>query len=355
MDVHELLALTVKNKASDLHLLAGVSPTFRIDGNLRYLTTQAPLKPAEVEEMVFALLTPEQKELFLTNKELDFSFSFTNSTEQELGRFRVNAFFQRGTVAAVLRFLAPSVRSLDDLGLPKICHSFANLKQGFVIVAGPTGHGKSSTLAAILNEINTNRAMHILTIEDPIEFVYPKGSSIITQREMGTDTHSWSLALRSSLREDPDVVLVGEMRDPETMAAAITLAETGHLVFSTLHTNSAAQSIDRIVDAFPADQRPQVRIQLAATLKGIISQRLLQKIGGGRIPAVEILLGSSAVASNIRDGKSHLIDSVIQTSKDIGMITLDESLANLVRSGVVSLEDARAYTLREAELLRLIG
>lgn len=355
MDIQELLALTVTNKASDLHLLVGVSPTFRIDGMLRYLTTHAVLKSTDVEEMVFALLTPEQKELFLTNKELDFSFGFSDKTGQELGRFRVNAFFQRGTVAAVLRFLAPSVRSIEELGLPKVCHSFANLKQGFVIVAGPTGHGKSSTLAAILNEINTKRALHILTIEDPIEFVYPKGSSIITQREMGTDTHSWSMALRSSLREDPDVVLVGEMRDPETMQAAITLAETGHLVFSTLHTNSAAQSIDRIVDAFPSDQRPQVRIQLAATLKGIISQRLLLKIGGGRIPAVEVLLGSSAVASNIRDGKSHLIDSVIQTSKDMGMITLDESLASLVRTGVVTLEDAKSYTLRESELLRLVG
>ncbi len=194
-----------------------------------------------------------------------------------------------------------------------------------------------------------------MTIEDPIEFIYPKGSSIISQREMGTDSHSWGMALRSSLREDPDVVLVGEMRDPETMQAAITLAETGHLVFSTLHTNSAAQSIDRIVDSFPSDQRAQIRIQLAATLKGIVSQRLLQKIGGGRIPAVEILLGTTAVASNIRDGKSHLIDSVIQTSKDMGMITLDESLANLVRTGLVSLDDAKAYTMREAELIRLIG
>jgi twitching motility protein PilT len=258
-------------------------------------------------------------------------------------------------VAIVLRFLTPHVKSIEELGLPKVCHQFANLKQGFVIVAGPTGHGKSTTLAAILNEINMKRAAHILTIEDPIEFIYPKGNSIIAQREMGNDTHSWSMALRSSLREDPDVVLVGEMRDPETMQAAITLAETGHLVFSTLHTNSAAQSIDRIVDAFPADQRPQIRIQLAATLKGLISQRLLSKIGGGRVPAVEILLGTSAVASNIRDGKSHLIDSVIQTSKDMGMITLDEALANLVRGGLVTIDDARGYTMRESELMRLVG
>ncbi len=355
MSIHELLALTIKNKASDLHLMVGVTPTFRIDGMLRSLTTIPVLKSTDIETMMYSLLTPEQKELFLTNKELDFSFSFSETPGEELGRFRVNIYFQRGTVAAVLRFLAPSITSLDDLGLPKICHTFSSLRQGFVIVAGPTGHGKSTTLAAILNEINMGRASHILTIEDPIEFVYPKGNSIISQREMGTDSHSWSMALRSSLREDPDVVLVGEMRDTETMQAAITLAETGHLVFSTLHTNSAAQSIDRIVDSFPSDQRSQVRVQLAATLKGIISQRLLPRIGGGRVPAVEVMIGTSAIASNIRDGKSHLIDSVIQTSKDLGMSTLDESLAALVRSGIVSLGDAKAYTLREGELLRLIG
>lgn len=355
MDINVLLNLTIKNKASDLHLLVGVAPTFRIDGALRFLTNSPVLKAEEIESMVFSLLTPEQKELFLTNKELDFSFSFSPGPEEVPGRFRVNAFFQRGTVAAVLRYLTPSVKSIEELGLPKVCHEFSKMRQGFVIMAGPTGHGKSTTLAAIINEINIKRSCHILTIEDPIEFVYPKGSSIISQREMGSDTHSWTMALRSSLREDPDVVLVGEMRDAETMQAAITLAETGHLVFSTLHTNSASQSIDRIVDSFPADQRSQIRIQLAATLKGIISQRLIQKIGGGRIPAVEILLGTSAVANNIRDGKSHLIDSIIQTSKDMGMITLDESLASLVRSGIITIEDARSYTLRETELLRLIG
>ncbi len=355
MDINELLTLTVKNNASDLHLLVDAAPTFRIDGALRFLTNFPVLKEADIETMVFSLLTPEQKELFITNKELDFSFSFKSKSEEELGRFRVNAFHQKGTVSAVLRFLAPRVKSIDELNLPRICHGFTTLKQGFVIAAGPTGHGKSTTLAAILNEVNMKRSAHILTIEDPIEFVYPKGSSIISQREMGIDTHSWSMALRSSLREDPDVVLVGEMRDPETMQAALTLAETGHLVFSTLHTNSAAQSIDRIVDSFPSEQRSQIRVQLAATLKGIISQRLLQKIGGGRVPAVEVLLGTSAVASNIRDGKSHLIDSIIQTSKDFGMITLDESLANLVRTGTVSLDDAKSYSMRENELIRLIG
>lgn len=355
MDIQELLPLTIKNKASDLHLLVGLPPTFRIDGALRYLTTYPALKGEDIETMIYSLLTPEQKELLLTNKELDFSFGFNGKTPQESGRFRVNAYYQRGYLSAAFRFLAPGVKTIEELGLPKIIHQFAALKQGMVLVTGPTGHGKSSTLAGIINEINVSKAYHILTIEDPIEFVYPKGNSIISQREMGNDTHSWAMALRSSLREDPDVVLIGEMRDPETMQASITLAETGHLVFSTLHTNSAAQSIDRIIDSFPSDQRPQVRIQLAAVLKGIVSQRLLPKIGGGRVIASEILLGTAAVASNIRDGKSHLIDSVIQTSKELGMITIDESLANLVKEGVVTLDDAKAYALREGELLRLVG
>jgi len=355
MDIQELLALTIKNKASDLHLLFDLPPTFRIDGQLRYLTTQPPLKSEDIELMVYSLLSPEQKEMLLTNKELDFSFGYSSKTNSETGRFRVNAYYQRGSLAAALRYLSPNILTLEQLNLPEICHHFTNLKQGFVLVTGPTGHGKSSTIAAILNEINMGRPAHILTIEDPIEYVYPKGNSIISQREMGSDTHSWSLSLRSSLREDPDVVLIGEMRDPETMQAAITLAETGHLVFSTLHTNSASQSVDRIVDSFVSDQRQQIRIQLAATLKGIISQRLLPKIGGGRVPAIEVLLGTPAVASNIRDGKSHLIDSIIQTSKETGMITIDESLSELVRNGIVTLDDAKAYSMRESEFLRLMG
>jgi twitching motility protein PilT len=355
MEIQELLSLTIKNKASDLHLMVGLPPTFRIDGALRYLTTYPALKAVDLETMIFSLVTPEQKELLLANKELDFSFGFKGKSTAEVGRFRINAYFEKGTIAAAFRFLAPGVRTLEELNMPKVCHDFTKLKQGFVLVTGPTGHGKSSTLAALINEININKSCHILTIEDPIEYVYPKGNSIISQREMGIDTHSWSLALRSSLREDPDVVLIGEMRDPETMQAAITLAETGHLVLSTLHTNSASQSIDRIVDAFPADQRTQIRIQLAATLKGIISQRLITKISGGRIPAVEVLIGTTAVASNIRDGKSHLIDSVIQTSKDMGMITIDDSLAQLVKDGIITLDDAKPYALRVNELERLVG
>lgn len=355
MNIHELLQLTVKNNASDLHILVGIPPSLRIDGSLRYLSNYEPLTRETAESLIFELINPEQKELLLANKELDFSFGFTDGGTVEVGRFRINAYFQKGNLAAALRYLPPVIRTIEQLQLPKTVNDFAGLRQGFVLVTGPTGHGKSSTLAAMINQINQTKADHILTIEDPIEYVYPKGNCIISQRELGTDTHSWAMALRSALREDPDVVLVGEMRDPETMQAALTIAETGHLVFATLHTNSAAQSIDRIVDAFPDHQRAQIRIQLAATLKGIISQRLIPKITGGRVPAVEILLGTSAVASNIRDGKTHLIDSTIQTSKDVGMVTLEDSLGQLVKSGQVSLEVAKAFAVRPDDLMRMLG
>ncbi len=355
MDIHELLDLTIKNNASDLHLLPGIAPALRIDGSLRYLSNYTPATPAEMEAMIFSILKPEQKELLINNKEIDFSFGFGGGAYGDLGRFRANLYYQRGVLSAAFRYLQQNIRTIEELKLPKIAHSFATLKQGFVLVTGPTGHGKSTTLAAIINEINIGKANHILTIEDPIEYIYPPGKSIISQREMDLDTHSWSLALRSALREDPDVVLVGEMRDPETIAAALTIAETGHLVFSTLHTNSAAQTIDRIIDSFPASQQAQVRVQLASTLKGVISQRLIPKIDGGRIPGVEILIGTSAVATNIREGKTHLIDSIIQTSQDSGMITLESSLASLVLAGTISLETAKSYSLRPEELLRMIG
>lgn len=355
MDIHELLDLTIKNNASDLHLLPGIAPALRIDGSLRYLSNYAPATPSEMEAIIFSILKPEQKELLINNKEIDFSFGFGGGAYGDLGRFRANLYYQRGVLSAAFRYLQQNIRTVEELRLPKIVHSFATLKQGFVLVTGPTGHGKSTTLAAIINEINIGKASHILTIEDPIEYIYPVGKSIISQREMDLDTHSWSLALRSALREDPDVVLVGEMRDPETIAAALTIAETGHLVFSTLHTNSAAQTIDRIIDSFPASQQAQVRVQLASTLKGVVSQRLIPKIDGGRIPGVEVLIGTSAVATNIREGKTHLIDSIIQTSQDSGMITLESSLASLVLAGTISLETAKSYSLRPEELLRMIG
>ncbi len=355
MDLQTLLGLTVKSNASDLHLLAGIPPSLRVDGSLSYIPNYQALTHEQIESMVFSIITPEQKELLISNKELDFSIGFGGGEHGNLGRFRVNAYYQRASLSAAFRFLPPNIRTIEDLKLPKIAHTFAVLEQGLVLVCGPTGHGKSSTLAAIINEVNLNRSSHILTIEDPIEYVYPPGKSIISQREMAIDTHSWAMALRSALREDPDVVLVGEMRDPETMAAAITIAETGHLVFSTLHTNSAAQSVDRIVDSFPPHQQPQIRAQLSSTLKGIISQRLLTQISGGRIPAVEVLIGTPAIASNIRDGKTHLIDSVIQTSQDIGMITLEASLAALVHTGSISIETGKTFAMHQDEFLRLVG
>jgi twitching motility protein PilT len=355
MDIHELLDLTIKNNASDLHLLPGIAPALRIDGSLRYLSNYTPATPAEMEAMLFSILKPDQKELLINNKEIDFSFGFGGGAYGDLGRFRTNFYYQRGVLSAAFRYLQPTIRTIEELKMPKITHNFAALKQGFVLVTGPTGQGKSTTLAAIINEININKADHILTIEDPIEYIYPQAKSIISQREMDLDTHSWTLALRSALREDPDVVLVGEMRDPETIAAALTIAETGHLVFSTLHTNSAAQTIDRIIDSFPASQQAQVRTQLASTLKGVISQRLIPKIDGGRIPGVEVLIGTSAVATNIREGKTHLIDSIIQTSQDVGMITLESSLASLVLAGTISLEIAKSYALRPDELIRMVG
>lgn len=355
MTIQECLDITVKNKASDLHLTPGIPPALRIDGQLHYLSGLEVLSRETVQEMVFAIVTPEQKELLITNKELDFSIGYGGGLYGNIGRFRINAFYQRGVLTAALRFLPTTIRTIDDLQLPDVCHKFASMKQGFVLVTGPTGHGKSTTLAAIINEINLKSFSHILTIEDPIEYVYPKGNSVVSQREMGTDTHSWNMALRSALREDPDVVLIGEMRDTETMQAAITIAETGHLVFATLHTNSAAQTIDRIIDGFPSHLRSQIRIQLSSILRGVIAQRLLPKIGGGRVPAVEILLDTPAVANNIRDGKTHLIDSIIQTSKEAGMRTLEDSLADLVISGVVTLEEARRYALREEEFLRMVG
>lgn len=354
MEIHQILESVVKNNASDLHLLAGIPPILRIDGNLHPLPGAEPLSKESLDQLIFSVLRPGQKETLTKEKELDFSFGFGGGTYGDQGRFRVNVYYQRGYLSAAFRFLPPKIRSIEELGLPKIAHAFAQLKQGFILVTGPTGHGKSTTLAAIINEINMTRGAHILTIEDPIEYVYPQGRSIISQREMGIDTESWDASLKSALREDPDVVLVGEMRDPETISAAITIAETGHLVFSTLHTNSAAQTIDRIIDAFPAEQQPQIRVQLASSLKGIISQRLLPKINGGRVPAVEVLVGSPAIASNIREGKTHIIDSIIQTSQDIGMMTLEQSLATLVIAGFVGLDVAKGYSLHPDEFQRLV-
>lgn len=348
MDIQELLEITYKRGASDLHMLVGYNPIIRIDGKLYTLTDQPIITIDIAQQLVLSLLSNEQKDIFLANRELDFSYSTRSA------HFRVNIYYQKGSIALAARLIPAKIRTVEELNLPKICHTFTNLRQGFILVTGPTGHGKSTTLAAMIQEINQEREVHIVTIEDPIEYLYPKARGIVSQREMRLDTHSWEMALRSVLREDIDVVLIGEMRDYETIAAALTIAETGHLVFATLHTNSASQSIDRIVDVFPASQQTQIRLQLALTLEGIISQRLLPSISGGRVPAVEILLGTDAVKTTIREGKSHLIDNIIQTSKEIGMETLEGSLAWLIKSGKITLETATEFALRPDQLLRMV-
>ncbi len=355
MTIQELFDKTIQSNASDLHLLAGVFPMIRIDGKLTPITSAPALTNQEIEALVFSILNEAQKEMFLANRSIDFSYAYGGGDYGDKGRFRINLYYQRNTIAGAFRLLPPKVKTIEELFLPKICHTFSNLKQGFILVTGPTGHGKSTTLASIINEINMSRPANIITIEDPVEYVYPSGKSIISQRELGSDTLSWGESLRSSLREDPDVLLVGEMRDPESIASAITIAETGHLVFSTLHTNSASQSVDRMIDSFPESQQSQIRIQLASTLEGIISQRLIPRIDGGRVPAVEILIGTNAVKSNIREGKTHLIDSIIETSQDIGMISLEASLAELVKQGIVALETARSYALRQETFLNLVS
>lgn len=355
MSIEELFDKTISSNASDLHLVAGDIPTLRVDGRLIALSSYEPLTSQDIETLATSVLTSEQREIFFENRSIDFSYGFGGGDYGEKGRFRINVYFQRNTVALAARLLPAKVKTIEELMLPQICHQFAKAKQGFVLVTGPTGHGKSTTIASIINEINMTQEANIITIEDPIEYVYPKGRSIISQREIGIDTLSWAESLRSALREDPDAILIGEMRDPDSIASAITMAETGHLVFSTLHTNSASQTIDRIIDSFPEKQQNQIRAQLSGSLAGIISQRLIQKIDGGRVVACEIMIANNAIKSNIREAKTHLIDSIIETSQDIGMIPLEASLAALVKEGFVTLETARNYVLRQESFAQLMG
>jgi len=348
MEIKQLLQLTIDRNASDLHIISGVSPYLRVEGVLTPIPNEPSLTPDLVGKYIKEVLSGEQLERLSVNKEIDFSLPFS-----QVARFRVNAYTQKGSLAIAFRKIPLKIPDIDDLGLPKILHSFTGLRQGFILVTGPTGHGKSTTLAAMLNEINFNRAEHIVTIEDPIEFIFKPERSIISQREMGFDTHSWQIALRSVLREDPDVVLVGEMRDHETIASALTIAETGHLVFATLHTNSAAQTIDRIVDVFPEEQQEQVRLQLSNVIEAVFSMRLIPSISGNRVVSHEVMLGTSAIKSSIREGKTHQIDNIIQTSTEVGMNTMEMSLAQLIRDGVIDMEVAQSFSLRPDELMRL--
>lgn len=341
MTIQQLLQYVIDSKASDLHVVVGAAPTIRLDGALVPVAGEAVVTALSAGQLINGVLTAEQKEVLAVNRELDFSFTLA-----EKARFRVNAYQQKGSLAAAFRLVPAVIPGIDELGLPKICHQFATLKQGFVLVTGPTGHGKSTTLAAILEEINRTRPVHIVTVEDPVEYVYNSNRAVVSQREIRQDTHSWEIALRSALREDPDVVLIGEMRDFETIAAALTIAETGHLVFATLHTNSAAQTVDRIVDVFPESQQAQARLQLSANLEAVLSQRLIPKTAGGRVVAYEIMLATPAVKTIIREGKTHLIDNIIMTSAESGMVTMESTLARLVKEGVISGETAQAYGLK---------
>lgn len=348
MDIQQLFAEAARLEASDLHLVVGFPPMLRLIGKLSPVAGTTALSSADAEQLISAVLSAEQKELLMTNREIDFSVS------SPAGRLRVNVYYQKNTIAGAFRLIPHKIRTVDELGLPTICHEFVKLRQGLVLVTGPTGHGKSTTLAAMINSINLTKPIHIVTIEDPIEYIYPPGLSIVSQREMHSDTHAWSIALRSVLREDPDVVLVGEMRDFETIAAALTIAETGHLVFATLHTNSAAQSVDRIVDVFPENQQGQVRLQLSSVIEGVLSQRLIPAAAGGRVVVAEILTGTPAVRTTIRDGKSHLLDNIIQTSAEFGMTTLEAALAQRVKEGKITVEVATSYALRPEDLGRFL-
>lgn len=347
--LYELLTKTVQNQASDLHLSVGCPPIIRVDGELATLPKEKVLTPEDTQAFLNVLMKEEQIERFLQEKEIDFSYNFG-----DVARFRVNVFFQRGAVSIAARLIPAKIRTIEELNLPPILHEFAKVKQGFILITAPAGHGKSTTLAAIVDEINHKRADHIITIEDPIEYVFQDDKAIVDQREVNQDTLSFPRALKNIFRQDPDVIVIGEMRDLETMATAITAAETGHLVFATLHTNDASQTIHRIVDSFPAEQQNQIKSQLSGALFGILSQRLLSWTKGGLIPACELMLNNPATANLIRENKIHEIPLVIETSLSQGMMSLNRSLANLIKNGDITLSHALSYSPNPEELRKLI-
>ncbi len=339
MDINELLAFSVQNKASDLHLSAGLPPIIRVDGEMRRLNVP-DLDHKMVHALVYDIMNDKQRKEYEERLEVDFSFEVEN-----LSRFRVNAFMQNRGAAAVLRTIPSEILTLDQLGAPDIFKKIIDQPTGIVLVTGATGSGKSTTLAAMVDHINSNKREHILTIEDPIEFVHQNKLSVLNQREVHRDTHSFNNALRSALREDPDVILVGELRDLETIRLAISAAETGHLVFGTLHTNSAPKTIDRIIDVFPAEEKSMVRSMLSESLRAVISQTLLKKVGGGRIAAHEIMVGIPAIRNLIREDKVPQMYSVIQTGQAHGMQTMDQCLQKLVAQGLISHQDAAGKSI----------
>lgn len=356
LHIDELLDLIIAMKGSDLHIASGIPPVIRADGELKP-TPYENMSPLDIQQMMYAILTDEQIQKFESTWELDFSYAL-----QKKARFRVNIFKDKGSVAASLRLIPTKIPTLEEMEMPGIFEKLTHLRRGLVLVTGPTGSGKSTTLAAMIHAINLTRSEHIITIEDPIEFVHNHKLSVINQRELGMDTKSFGNALRASLREDPDIILVGEMRDLETMSLAVSAAETGHLVFGTLHTNSAASSVDRIVDGFPPGQQGQVRLQLSNNLQAIISQQLVPTTPNyqassnrGRIGAYEIMIANAAIRNLIREAKAHQITSIIQTSANIGMITTDASLRNLYMEGKISYDNAMSRAQNQEELKRMLA
>ncbi len=349
MDIFQLLQLAIDKGASDLHIIPGYYPTIRINGELFQINT-LPLITKEISAaMAFSIVTNEQKENLLSNREIDLGYGYKDY------RFRVNIYFAMDVISVSLRLIPKEIKTLEELGLPPLLHKCVNYRQGLILLTGPTGEGKSTTLASIINEINNKTASHIITVEDPIEYMFPKAKSIVSQRQLHDDTHSWNIALKSALREDPDVIMVGEMRDYETIQLVLTAAETGHLVFSTLHTNSTPETIDRMIDIFPPNYQSQVKNQLSAVLKIVISQRLLPKLGGvERIPATEILINTAAIGAAIRDGKTYLLNNMLETSESEEMILFEKSLLNLYQQGNISKETAFAYAIRPKELEKFI-
>jgi twitching motility protein PilT len=351
LDFAQVLTAMITRRASDLHLSAGSQPMIRVRGQLTPLDEFPVLSPEDTRETIYSILTGEQRRRLENDWQLDFAYSVPNTA-----RFRVNAYFQRSALGAAFRLIPSELVPIDSLGLPPVVHELATRPRGIVLVTGPTGSGKSTTLASMIDEINATRAEHIMTIEDPIEFLHMHKKCIVNQRELGSDATSFSDALRAALRQDPDVILVGEMRDLDTIQTALTAAETGHLVFATLHTQDAPQTIDRVVDVFPPSQQGQIRVQLSVTLQGVLSQQLLPTAdGAGRCVACEVLVPTPAVRNLIREGKVHQIPSVMQTGASVGMQTMDGALATLVRSGKIEPKLAEARSSTPEELRRLLG
>lgn len=347
--IRDLFKQTIEREGSDLHLICGYYPTIRVNNDLYPLKISEILTSEKMEKMIFSILTEEQKENLLANKEIDFGLEF------EGNRLRANVYYTKSRLAAVFRIIPGAIKTIDQLKLPAIFNTLTERSHGLVLITGPTGEGKSTTLASMINKINMNEGKHIITIEDPIEFTYPEGKSIVSQRELHLDTHSWTIALRSVLREDPDVVLVGEMRDYDTIQAVLTIAETGHLVFSTLHTSTTPEAINRIIDVFPSHQQNQIKNQLSSVLQAVISQRLVPDINNkSRVPALEILINTPAVASLIREGKIFMIDNILETEEKQEMILFEKYLMKLYKQGMISRETALKYAIRSSEIKKFV-